>query len=90
MFVFFPFTSSGNVVGYHVVAPCKPCLLSCNNGHFWMFNSEAVSTINRLDASGLESLSKYHFPNHYFRSWIGYASLQMLREFSKLELKENG
>ncbi|KAI4884830.1 hypothetical protein NFI96_021014, partial [Prochilodus magdalenae] len=42
----------GNVVGYHVVAPCKPCLLSCNNGHFWMFNSEAVSTINRLDASG--------------------------------------
>ncbi|RXN06546.1 FAM72A-like isoform X1 [Labeo rohita] len=43
---------SGNVVGYHVVAPCKPCLLSCNNGHFWMFNSEAVSTINRLDATG--------------------------------------
>lgn len=42
----------GNVVGYHVVAPCKPCLLSCNNGHFWMFNSEAVSTINRLDATG--------------------------------------
>ncbi|KAF5899470.1 protein FAM72A-like, partial [Clarias magur] len=41
----------GNVVGYHVVAPCKPCLLSCNNGHFWMFNSEAVSTINRLDAT---------------------------------------
>ncbi|CAB1353425.1 unnamed protein product [Coregonus sp. 'balchen'] len=29
----------GNFVGYHVVAPCKPCLLSCNNGHFWMFNS---------------------------------------------------
>uniref|UniRef100_A0A671LP22 Uncharacterized protein n=1 Tax=Sinocyclocheilus anshuiensis TaxID=1608454 RepID=A0A671LP22_9TELE len=45
-------TLSGNVVGYHVVAPCKPCLLSCNNGHFWMFNSEAVSTINRLDATG--------------------------------------
>uniref|UniRef100_A0A9J7ZRU9 Protein FAM72A n=1 Tax=Cyprinus carpio carpio TaxID=630221 RepID=A0A9J7ZRU9_CYPCA len=45
-------TFSGNVVGYHVVAPCKPCLLSCNNGHFWMFNSEAVSTINRLDATG--------------------------------------
>ncbi|XP_016085426.1 protein FAM72A-like isoform X2 [Sinocyclocheilus rhinocerous] len=44
--------NSGNVVGYHVVAPCKPCLLSCNNGHFWMFNSEAVSTINRLDATG--------------------------------------
>ena len=44
--------TSGNVVGYHVVAPCKPCLLSCNNGHFWMFNSDAVSTLNRLDATG--------------------------------------
>lgn len=43
---------SGNVVGYHVVAPCKPCLLSCNNGHFWMFNSDAVSTLNRLDSTG--------------------------------------
>ncbi|TNM88447.1 hypothetical protein fugu_004701 [Takifugu bimaculatus] len=42
----------GNVVGYHVVAPCKPCLLSCNNGHFWMFNSDAVSTLNRLDSTG--------------------------------------
>lgn len=44
--------SSGNFVGYHVVAPCKPCLLSCNNGHFWMFNSDAVSTLNRLDPTG--------------------------------------
>ncbi|XP_029105508.1 protein FAM72A isoform X1 [Scleropages formosus] len=43
----------GNVVGYHVVAPCKPCLMSCNNGHFWMFNSDAVSTVNRLDPSGV-------------------------------------
>ncbi|XP_027135543.1 protein FAM72A isoform X2 [Larimichthys crocea] len=46
----------GNVVGYHVVAPCKPCLLSCNNGHFWMFNSDAVSTLNRLDGTGLNLL----------------------------------
>ncbi|XP_056886246.1 protein FAM72A isoform X3 [Takifugu flavidus] len=46
----------GNVVGYHVVAPCKPCLLSCNNGHFWMFNSDAVSTLNRLDSTGLNLL----------------------------------
>ncbi|TRY86960.1 hypothetical protein DNTS_011978 [Danionella cerebrum] len=46
------YTFSGNVVGYHVVAPCKPCLLSCNNGHFWMFNSDSVSTINRVDATG--------------------------------------
>ncbi|XP_051532521.1 protein FAM72A-like isoform X2 [Myxocyprinus asiaticus] len=49
----------GNVVGYHVVAPCKPCLLSCNNGHFWMFNSEAVTTINRLDAT--EERKSYSF-----------------------------
>lgn len=47
-----PPSPSGNVVGYHVVAPCKPCLLSCNNGHFWMFNSDAVSTLNRLDGTG--------------------------------------
>ncbi|CAF96827.1 unnamed protein product [Tetraodon nigroviridis] len=45
----------GNVVGYHVVAPCKPCLLSCNNGHFWMFNSDAVSTLNRLDSTARRS-----------------------------------
>lgn len=51
-----PPSPSGNVVGYHVVAPCKPCLLSCNNGHFWMFNSDAVSTLNRLDATGQYNL----------------------------------
>lgn len=27
----------GNVVGYHVTAPCNKCLESCNNGHYWMF-----------------------------------------------------
>ncbi|NXT67374.1 FA72A protein, partial [Chaetops frenatus] len=42
----------GNVVGYHVICPCKPCLLSCNNGHLWMFHSQAVLGINRLDPSG--------------------------------------
>ncbi|KAF1581615.1 UNVERIFIED_CONTAM: Protein FAM72A, partial [Eudyptes pachyrhynchus] len=42
----------GNIVGYHVISPCKPCLLSCNNGHFWMFHSQAVFGINRLDPSG--------------------------------------
>uniref|UniRef100_A0A8C5MLP0 Arginine vasopressin receptor 1B n=1 Tax=Leptobrachium leishanense TaxID=445787 RepID=A0A8C5MLP0_9ANUR len=41
----------GNEVGYHVVAPCLPCLMSCNNGHFWMFNSKYVCSINRLDQS---------------------------------------
>lgn len=47
-----PPTPSGNIVGYHVVAPCKLCLLSCHNGHFWMFNRDAVSALNRLDATG--------------------------------------
>ncbi|XP_071624834.1 protein FAM72A isoform X1 [Heliangelus exortis] len=42
----------GNIVGYHVISPCKPCLLSCNNGHLWMFYSQAVFGINRLDPSG--------------------------------------
>ncbi|KAM3933271.1 protein FAM72A [Leptodactylus fuscus] len=43
----------GNEVGYHVVAPCQPCLLSCNNGHLWMFHSQYVYNINRMDKSGM-------------------------------------
>ncbi|XP_035566964.1 protein FAM72A isoform X1 [Canis lupus baileyi] len=51
----------GNIVGYHVIVPCCSCLLSCNNGHFWMFHSQAVYDINRLDSTGhLFSLS-IHF-----------------------------
>ncbi|NWX16160.1 FA72A protein, partial [Aegotheles bennettii] len=46
----------GNIVGYHVISPCKPCLLSCNNGHLWMFHSQAVFAINRLDPSGVNVL----------------------------------
>ncbi|KAM8975056.1 protein FAM72A [Pelodytes ibericus] len=46
----------GNEVGYHVVAPCQPCLLSCNNGHFWMFHSKYICSINRLDHSGMNLL----------------------------------
>ncbi|XP_069801154.1 protein FAM72A-like [Dendropsophus ebraccatus] len=42
----------GNEVGYHVVAPCRPCLLSCNNGHLWMFRSQYVYSCNRMDHSG--------------------------------------
>lgn len=45
-------TFSGNAVGYHVVVPCKSCLLSCNNGHFWMFHSQVIYAVNRLDSSG--------------------------------------
>ncbi|KAM6218431.1 LOW QUALITY PROTEIN: protein FAM72A [Rhynchocyon petersi] len=46
----------GNIVGYHVIVPCSACLLSCNNGHFWMFHSQAVYGINRLDSTGVNIL----------------------------------
>ncbi|KAE8623655.1 hypothetical protein XENTR_v10005687 [Xenopus tropicalis] len=46
----------GNEVGYHVVAPCQHCLLSCNNGHFWMFQSKSVCGTARSDASGTNML----------------------------------
>ncbi|XP_058396185.1 protein FAM72A isoform X1 [Diceros bicornis minor] len=48
----------GNIVGYHVIVPCCSCLLSCNNGHFWMFHSQAVYDINRLDSTGRAQSSK--------------------------------
>uniref|UniRef100_A0A8C9NC47 Protein FAM72A n=1 Tax=Serinus canaria TaxID=9135 RepID=A0A8C9NC47_SERCA len=51
-----PCLSSGNVVGYHVICPCKPCLQSCTNGHLWMFHSQAVFGIHRLDPSGVNVL----------------------------------
>ncbi|NXA58354.1 FA72A protein, partial [Mohoua ochrocephala] len=53
----------GNVVGYHVICPCKPCLQSCNNGHFWMFHSQAVFGINRLDPSGVNVLLWGNLPD---------------------------
>ncbi|KAI9016557.1 protein FAM72 [Phycomyces nitens] len=46
----------GNVVGYHVVSPCGPCLRSCNNGHFWMFHSDACKPVERKDNSGTATL----------------------------------
>nr|XP_016850958.1 PREDICTED: protein FAM72A isoform X2 [Anolis carolinensis] len=55
--------TSGNVVGYHVIAPCKPCLLSSNNGHFWMFHSQTVFGINRLDSSGTHFLLWGNLPD---------------------------
>ncbi|NWR45869.1 FA72A protein, partial [Regulus satrapa] len=53
----------GNVVGYHVICPCKPCLLSCNNGHLWMFHSQAVVGITRLDPSGVNVLLWGNLPD---------------------------
>ncbi|XP_065067351.1 protein FAM72A-like [Rhopilema esculentum] len=40
----------GNIVGYHVTKPCTNCLSSCNNGHFWMFLSEASYQNELYDA----------------------------------------
>ncbi|KAI8916218.1 protein FAM72, partial [Gorgonomyces haynaldii] len=34
----------GNVIGYHVTQPCSRCLTACNNGHFWMFLSDGVTS----------------------------------------------
>ncbi|KAH0507276.1 Protein FAM72A [Microtus ochrogaster] len=48
--------TDGNIVGYHVIVPCSSCLLSCNNGHFWMFHSQAVYGVNRLDSTGVNFL----------------------------------
>ncbi|KAI8816592.1 FAM72 protein-domain-containing protein [Fimicolochytrium jonesii] len=46
----------GNVIGYHVTQPCDRCLESCNNGHFWMFLSEGVTSTDRMDLSGTKHL----------------------------------
>lgn len=42
----------GNVVGYHVSMPCKPCLEAQNNGHYWMFYKSATRPLPRLNAEG--------------------------------------
>ena len=44
---------SGNVIGYHVVTPCQPCLMACHNGHFWMFDSAEVSATERFCKDGM-------------------------------------
>lgn len=46
---------SGNIIGYHVVAPCSRCLQACNNGHFWMFHSDACQPNERKDITGNNS-----------------------------------
>ncbi|KAI8973478.1 protein FAM72 [Mycotypha africana] len=39
----------GNVIGYHVISPCIQCLDASNNGHFWMFHSNACQPTERQD-----------------------------------------
>lgn len=46
----------GMVVGYTVVQPCRLCLDSCNNGHFWMFHSQGVESMDRVDHTGTKIL----------------------------------
>ncbi|XP_068714572.1 protein FAM72B-like [Montipora capricornis] len=53
----------GNVVGYHVTLPCKSCISSCNNGHFWMFHSSAVIPVERLDQTGIQIMLWGSLPN---------------------------
>ncbi|XP_024207211.1 protein FAM72A isoform X5 [Pan troglodytes] len=60
----------GNIVGYHVIVPCSSCLLSCNNGHFWMFHSQAVYDINRLDSTASSSRVDFTSRNHFLCSSI--------------------
>lgn len=46
----------GNIVGYSVISPCKLCLQSCNNGHFYMFHSWAVNVSDRFNTLGTKRL----------------------------------
>ncbi|KAI7855864.1 FAM72 protein-domain-containing protein [Circinella umbellata] len=46
----------GNIIGYHVVAPCHQCLQAGNNGHFWMFHSDACQPQERKDISGKKKI----------------------------------
>ncbi|XP_047280385.1 protein FAM72C isoform X2 [Homo sapiens] len=60
----------GNIVVYHVIVPCSSCLLSCNNRHFWMFHSQAVYDINRLDSTASSSRVDFTSRNHFLCSSI--------------------
>ena len=52
---------SGNIVGYSVISPCKLCLQSCNNGHFYMFHSWAVDVSDRFNTLGGLSTQCLHY-----------------------------
>ncbi|KAL4227143.1 Protein fam72a [Mactra antiquata] len=46
----------GNVVGYHIALPCRPCLEAQNNGHFWIFYRSATMPYPRLNIEGTDTL----------------------------------
>ncbi|GES73943.1 ATP-dependent RNA helicase Prh1 [Rhizophagus clarus] len=52
----------GNVLGYHITQPCQQCMEACNNGHLWMFHTEAVTSEERLDPEGKKILLWAHLP----------------------------
>ncbi|CAG8516282.1 5189_t:CDS:2 [Ambispora gerdemannii] len=52
----------GNTLGYHITQPCQQCMESCNNGHFWMFHIEAVTSEERMDALGRRILLWANLP----------------------------
>ncbi|CAG8471563.1 128_t:CDS:2, partial [Ambispora leptoticha] len=52
----------GNILGYHITQPCQQCMEACNNGHFWMFHTEAVTSEERMDALGRRILLWAHLP----------------------------
>ena len=37
----------GSVVGYYVTKPCRICMSCENNGHFWLFNPQAIKARER-------------------------------------------
>ncbi|RKP02798.1 hypothetical protein CXG81DRAFT_10343 [Caulochytrium protostelioides] len=41
----------GNVLGYHISRPCAQCLSSPNNGHLWIFSSNAICSEERRSKS---------------------------------------
>lgn len=60
---------SGNVVGYHVTLPCKPCLTALNNGHFWMYNAGCVWAEERLNEVDMSILTWENLgPSHGYES----------------------
>lgn len=50
-------TGCGNCIGYHVTQPCFKCLEARNNGHFWMYYAEHVSSAYRIDPASKQPLS---------------------------------
>ena len=87
LLLFFGF--SGSVVGYHVLTPCRKCMRSCNNGHFWMFHSNCVSACGRMNLRGTVLLLKMWlvcFQNVILITMITNYIYQLVYRMKKYEL----